>query len=263
MYRKPKKRLGQHFLVSPYFKQKIVQHCSFNKDDTVLEIGAGRGELTALLAETCGSVVAVEFDRELVVLLEDKFRDTPTVKIISADILRFNPCHYFKGRGEKIKVIGNIPYQITSPIIQHLITHRACIATIFITIQKELGERLTASPGSKTYGSFSCFVQYYTEAKMLFLIKRGCFYPVPKVDSCFVRLDVRKEPAVKVKDEELLFRIIRAAFNKRRKTLRNSLEEVLDSEAIEKFFSTRNIDRNTRPESLSLEEFAYLSRMHV
>jgi len=261
MLRKPKKRLGQHFLVSPHFKKKIVQNCNLGKDDTVLEIGPGRGELTVLLAEACASVVAVEFDRELAVLLKDKFRDRPSVEIIAGDILRFDPARYFRHYAGKIKVVGNIPYQITSPIIQHLITHRNCIESIFITIQKELGERLTAKPGSKTYGAFSCFVQYYTEAKLLFVIKRGCFYPSPKVDSCFVRLNVRKEAAVKVKDEALFFRIIRAAFNKRRKTLRNSLQEVVDAETIDRFFSLRHIDRNTRPELLSLEEFAYLSQM--
>ncbi|MDD5565464.1 MAG: 16S rRNA (adenine(1518)-N(6)/adenine(1519)-N(6))-dimethyltransferase RsmA [Candidatus Omnitrophica bacterium] len=261
MLRKPKKRLGQHFLISPHFKQKIAQSCDIGKGDTVLEIGPGRGELTVILAEMCASLVAVEFDRELAALLKDKFKDKPSVEIIAGDILRFDPAGYFKNHSGKIKVIGNIPYQITSPIIQHLITQRNCIESIGITIQKELGERLTATPGSKTYGAFSCFVQYYTEAKLLFVIKRGCFYPAPKVDSCFVRLKIRTEPAVKVNDEALFFRIIRAAFNKRRKTLRNSLQEVVGAEIIEKFFGLRHIDRNTRPESLSLEEFAYLSRL--
>jgi len=161
----------------------------------------------------------------------------------------------------KLKVIGNLPYYITSPIIQRLLEYRQDIQIVFITVQKEFGERIAALPGNKDYGAFSCFVQYYAFPEILFLIKKGSFYPVPKVDSCFLRLDIRKDPAVKVNDEQLFFQIIRTGFNQRRKTLKNSLKTLVPVRTLEEFFLRYQINPQIRAEDLNLQGFANLTNL--
>lgn len=259
MYFKPKKSLGQHFLIDKNIQNKIINACEFKTSDIVLEIGAGRGELTRLIADRVSLVYAVEIDPYLSSVLVDNLKGNKNVRIITKDILKFNLKRYFGKLEIKIKVIGNIPYYITSPIIEHLLKYRDKIDTIFITVQKEFARRMTACPGSKEYGSLSCFVQYYTKAKILFLIKRTCFLPSPKVDSCFVRLKIEREPQVKVNNEKFFFKIIRAAFNQRRKTLRNSLRGIIPAHKLGVFFNQYNIEVNIRPEDLSLEDFANLA----
>jgi 16S rRNA (adenine1518-N6/adenine1519-N6)-dimethyltransferase len=255
MYTKPKKRLGQNFLVDKNIQRKIIASCELKPKDTVLEIGSGRGELTQAIAGQANSVYALEFDSGLCGILQDELKNYPNVKIINRDILKFNIKRHFS------KVIGNIPYYITTPIIAHLLKHRDKINTIFITVQKEFAARITARPGSKEYGALSCFVQYFAQAQNLFLIKKTCFSPMPKVDSCFLRLRIRKERALKLKDEQVFFKIIRAAFNKRRKTLRNSLEGIVTQEKLDMFFKEYGIDYNIRPEKLTLENFANLTQI--
>lgn len=279
MYIKPKKRLGQNFLIDRNIQKKIIAASELGPSDNVLEIGAGCGELTRLIAADAAGVYALEIDPYLCQVLKCSLKGHPNVKIINKDILKFNLRRYFRKLENKInpalpaknhilnnrkggvKVIGNIPYYITTPIIEHLLEYRDRINTIFITIQKEPAIRMTATPGSKDYGSFSCFLQYYTEPKILFLIKKTCFRPVPKVDSCFMRLQMRKEPPVKVNNEKLFFKIIRAAFNKRRKVLRNSLESVVPQQKLEVFFNKYSINSNIRPEDLALEDFANLTNI--
>jgi len=255
---KPKKNLGQNFLVDKNIQKKLIEAYNPKKTDRVLEIGAGYGELTKLIAENVDLVYALEIDRELFKILQDNTARQPNIKTINQDILKFNLNSYFKKTKGRIKVIGNIPYYITTPIIEHLFKYRNKIETIFLTVQKEFGRRIAAGPGSKEYGSFSCFVQFYAIPKIIFSIKSGCFFPPPKVDSCVLELKIRQEAAVKVNNKKLFFKVIRSSFNKRRKTLKNSLKGIIATDGLIKFFTRYNIDKNIRPEELSLDDFARL-----
>ena len=261
MYLKPKKRLGQNFLIDKNIQNKIINACNFRSSDTVLEIGAGRGELTGLIAERVNKVYAFEIDHNLCSILKDNLINHKNAAIINGDFLKVDLREYFKKSDDSIKVIGNIPYYITTPIIEYLLKYKDNIEIIFLTVQKEFALRMLSKAGSKDYGSFSCFIQYYTRPKKLFFVTRTCFKPVPKVDSCFLQLEIRQEPPVKIENEELFFKIIRAAFNKRRKTLRNSLKGVISLEGLEKFFAKYDLDSDIRPESLTLEDFAKLSKI--
>jgi 16S rRNA (adenine1518-N6/adenine1519-N6)-dimethyltransferase len=260
MYIKPKKSLGQNFLIDKNIQKKIVHACGLAKDDIVLEIGAGRGDLTVHLAKAAKKVYALEVDQRLCLLLAMRLMAYDNCQVIQKDILKFDINKFVEENKikPKIKVIGNIPYYISSPIIERLIEYRQVISAAFLTAQKEFGQRAKASPGSKVYGSFSCFVQYYCACKMLFEIKRNCFQPAPNVDSGFLSLEFRQKPLFLVQDEEKLFKLIRTAFNQRRKTLRNSLEGLVSQERLEHFFQEAGIDQNVRPEELSLQEFANL-----
>lgn len=262
---KPKKSLGQNFLVDKNIQRKLVSAYALKKSDHVLEIGAGYGQLTKLIADIAAFVYAIEIDASLCRILKHNLREYRNVCIINEDILKFNLGKYFGKLKEKgrVKVIGNIPYYITTPIIEHLFKYRDKIETIFMVVQKEFSQRIAAGPGSKEYGSFSCFIEYYATARKIFVIKKNSFSPKPKVDSCLMEIRIRKAPAVKLKtnNEKLLFRIIRAAFNKRRKTLRNSLKSTIPPEKLLIFFNRYNIDANIRPESLSLENFANIANL--
>jgi len=260
MHIKPKKSLGQNFLVDKNIQEKIIAACNLCGDDLVLEIGSGKGDLTARLSETAGEVYSIELDRRLMSGLERKLSRYPNCSILNYDILKFDIGKFFRDRvyKRKIKVVGNIPYYISTPIIEHLIEHRLYIEDVFMTVQKEFGRRVSAPPGSKEYGALSCFVRYYAEPGIVFEIKKGSFRPVPKVDSCFLNLHFRDRPPVRVADEGAFFRLIRTAFNQRRKTLRNSLAGLDAGKMLEDFFDKKGIDRNVRPERLSLEEFASL-----
>ncbi len=259
MHIKPKKRLGQNFLTDKNIQRKLIASYNLESTDSVLEVGAGYGELTKLIAKNASFVYALEIDPELCKILRGNTEAYPNIKIINRDILKFNLKSYFRKANNKIKVVGNIPYYITTPIIECLFKYRDKIECVFITVQKEFAKRIAAGPGSKEYGSFSCFVQYYSIPRVLFYIKKGSFLPAPKVDSCLLELKIRQVPAVNVKDEKLLFKVIRASFNKRRKTLRNSLDGILPLEKLGEFFRKYNIDNNIRPESLALKDFARLA----
>ena len=258
---KPKKRLGQNFLKDKNIQRKIIRSCELSGEDIVLEIGAGTGDLTSQLALVAKDVYALEIDKHLIPVLEKNTAHLANCHVIKADILKFDINKFIRENKitRKIKVIGNIPYYISSPIIERLIQYRAGISAIFLTVQKEFGRRVAASPGGKEYGSFSCFSQYYLKPKILFEIKKNSFFPAPKVDSCFLSLEVREEPPVLVEDEAIFFKLLRAAFNQRRKTLRNSLEGLAQQESLKEFLDASGIDRNARPEVLSLGQFADLS----
>jgi 16S rRNA (adenine1518-N6/adenine1519-N6)-dimethyltransferase len=261
MHVKPKKSLGQNFLTDKNIQRKICRACDLTDKDVVLEIGAGRGDLTVELALAVKKVYALEIDQRLFPILDKNLSVFANCQVIKADILKFDINKFLRENKlkQKIKVIGNIPYYISSPIIEQLIRYRDSISAIFITVQKEFGRRVEALPGSKEYGSFSCFVQYYLEPEIIFEIKKNSFRPAPKVDSCFLALRKRENPAVAVKDEERFFKLIRTAFNQRRKTLRKSLKGFIAPGSLEEFFSTQGIDKNVRPEDLSLEQFACLA----
>lgn len=258
MQYRPKKSLGQNFLTDKNLQQKIIAACGFTRSDSVLEIGAGGGALTRLIAEEAGELYSLEIDERLFAGLQKEFKDISSARIIHADILKTDIRKLLGEEGRPVKVFGNIPYYITTPIIEHLLEYRAVISQVFLTVQKEFGERMTASPGSKTYGSLSCFVQYYTEPKILFIIKRNSFFPRPKVDSCFLRMEIRKELPLGPEKEKQFFKVVRAAFNQRRKTLRNSLKGHFPQERLEGFFRASGKSKNTRPEELSPQDFIEL-----
>ena len=248
-------------MIDKNIQKKIICACSLSKDDIVLEIGAGRGDLTVQLAQCAKKVYALEIDQRLYPLLEMGLIKHDNCQVVKTDILKFDISKFLLENKikQKIKVIGNIPYYISSPIIEHLIKHHQVICAAFLTVQKEFGQRAKAIAGSKIYGSFSCFVQYYCACKMLFEIRRNCFKPAPNVDSSFLSLEFRQAPLVLVQDEEKFFKLIRTAFNQRRKTLRNSLDGLVSQERLNNFLQKAGLDKNIRPEDLSLEQFADLS----
>jgi 16S rRNA (adenine1518-N6/adenine1519-N6)-dimethyltransferase len=258
MYIKPKKGLGQNFLVDKNVQNKIIKACAFSPQDVVLEVGAGTGEFTRLIAEEAAFVCALEIDDALCEDLRKNLKKYKNVSVICQDFLKFDFNAYFLRHPGKIKVFGNIPYYITSPIIERIFESKNKIDTVFLTVQKEFAQRILARAGTKKYGSFTCFIEYFAEPKKFFYIKKNSFYPAPKVDSCFLQLSIRENPPVLLKDEKLFFKIIRAAFNQRRKTLKNSLKEVIPRKNIEDFLKMRGLDQNIRPENLSLEDFAFL-----
>lgn len=256
---RPKKRLGQNFLIDPNIQKKIISSCGFQKTDTILEIGAGSGIMTKPISEHAGFVYALEIDTDLCEILKSNLQDLDNVTVLNQDILTMDFSQYFANFKNSLKIFGNIPYYISSPIIEHLVKHKDKIDSIFITVQKEFAKRIVASAGSKEYGSLSCFVQYYLKPEIMFSISRNCFRPAPKVDSSLLKMKVRKEYAVKVTDEKLFFALIRAGFNKRRKTLKNSLAEIIPKQELELFLKKSNINKNIRAEKLSLPDFANLA----
>lgn len=253
---RPKKSLGQHFLVDQNILSRIISSCRLQKDESVLEIGPGLGQLTKVIVKETKEVLAIELDKNLCEDLERNLK-FPNLTISCQDILDFD----FKNIRGKVKVIGNLPYYISTPIISHLLGHKAKISSIYISLQKELSERVVARPGGKEYGAFSCFTQYHTLPKILFKINKGCFKPQPKVDSCFLELRIRERPAVEVKDEELFFKVIRQAFNQRRKIIGNALSGLFPKVDLIPILEKARIDPQIRPERLSLEDFARLANL--
>lgn len=247
----PKRSLGQNFLVAPHVRKKIIDACELTKDDVVLEIGPGAGALTQEIAKHAGKVFAVEKDDRLAVQLKEQFQTT-NVTVIHGDILKFP----FEGLPENVKLIGNLPYNISTPILEKVLKYREKFDAAFVTVQWEYGMRLCAVPGTKDYGSLSCFAQYYADIRRLFKIKNTAFRPVPKVDSCFLRLDMLDRPRVAVGNEGLLFKIIRSSFEQRRKMIRNSLAAAVGGEGVDGFLSGLGLDPRSRAENLTLEDFA-------
>jgi 16S rRNA (adenine1518-N6/adenine1519-N6)-dimethyltransferase len=256
----PRKKLGQHFLIDKNILAKIIAASSIEPADTVLEIGPGKGCLTDPIVSLAHKTYAVEIDRVLYQRLKERFLGVTNLYLINADILKLD-LNQVLGSNRNIKVIANIPYYISSPIIEYLFRYRGLIDSIYLTVQKEFASRVTSGPGSKNYGSFSLFVRYYAEPEALFNISKNCFKPAPKVDSTFLCLKLRRKPLFDLKNEAALFKIIRAAFGKRRKTLRNSLKGALSDEQLNHFFIESKKDRNVRPEQLSLKDFVELEKI--
>ncbi len=255
---KPKKRLGQNFLVDAKVSKKIVEDCQIKNDETILEIGPGKGALTGLIAERAKKIFAVELDYALYKSLLVAFTNNPKVEIMHADFLEVDLKLFFPNN-QKIKIIGNIPYYITTPIIEKLLEHSTYISSIWLTVQKEYAQRICAKPGSKKYGSLTCFIQYYAKPKVEFNIKSGSFYPQPKVDSSFVSLEIYNHPPVEIKDRERFFSLIRSSFAQKRKTLKNNLKTVLPHDVIDRFLAKTDLSPSVRAEELSLQDFAILS----
>jgi 16S rRNA (adenine1518-N6/adenine1519-N6)-dimethyltransferase len=246
------RRLGQHFLYDPSLLRRIIEAADLSPDDTVVEIGPGPGAMTGLLAESVRRVVAIELDDHLYERLRERFRDAPHVELVHADVLTFP----FEDLGD-FKVVANIPYYITTPILFRLIEARRTLKTMTLTMQREVAERIVAGPGGKDYGVLSIMLQYHTRPAMKFIIPKEAFRPAPSVDSAVIHLTMLEQPPVAVQDEKVFFRVVRTAFAQRRKTIANSLK-VLTANSKE-LLTNAGIDPGRRPETLSMEEFGRLA----
>ncbi|MBQ3400965.1 MAG: 16S rRNA (adenine(1518)-N(6)/adenine(1519)-N(6))-dimethyltransferase RsmA [Lachnospiraceae bacterium] len=262
----PSRRLGQNFLRDYRVVETIVAGSDIDRDTLVLEIGPGEGVLTEELAAAAGAVVAVEIDDRLIPVLRRRFQYRSNVEIVHGDILKINiPELLAKAREQRnlstVRIVGNLPYYITTPIIMTLLESGVSAASITAMVQKEVADRLLAEPGTRNAGAITYAVHYYSEVSLLCDVGRECFYPVPKVDSAVLRLDLRKEPPVALADEALFFRCIKAGFSLRRKTLLNALSTLpdTDKETLTAKLAAAGIDPVRRAESLSLEEFARIS----
>ncbi len=255
-----KKRLGQNFLCDEQALESITLSANLSKLDCVLEIGAGIGNLSSMIAPLAGEFYALEKDLSLKKILSKELSSFKNTKIIFSDVLKFDLACIFSGR--KIKVIGNLPYYITSPILLHLIEQKEYIESIFITVQKEVAERIVAAPGSKDYGRLSCLLQYHTQPRLLEIFPKHFFVPRPEVDSALIKLQVLDKPSVKVKDERIFFQVVKAIFLQRRKTLLNGLSNAgwrLGKKDIALILEGLDIASSIRGEKLSLSEIGRIA----
>lgn len=262
-----KKSFGQNFLTDTNILQKIVDTAEIDKNVNVIEIGPGIGALTEFLAENAAEVVAFEIDERLVPILEDTLRDHDNIKVINEDVLKADlqtRVKEFKNPNLPIKVVANLPYYITTPILMHLIESKIPFAEFVVMMQKEVADRISAEPNTKAYGSLSIAVQYYMTAKVAFVVPRTVFVPAPNVDSAILKMTRREQPLVEVKDEDFFFRVSKISFVHRRKTLWNNLtsyfgksEEV--KAKLEQALENANIKPSIRGEALSIPDFARLS----
>ena len=263
------KRFGQNFLIDAHVLEKIVSAAGITKDDCVLEIGPGIGTMTQYLAESAGQVIAVEIDTNLLPILADTLKDYSNVKVINQDILKVDINEMVKeyNNGRPIKVVANLPYYITTPIIMGLFESNVPIDNITVMVQKEVADRMQVGPGSKDYGALSLAVQYYASPYIVANVPPNCFIPRPNVGSAVIRLTRYQEPPVQVKDPKLMFKLIRASFNQRRKTLQNGLnnspEISFSKEEITKAIESLGVSPSVRGEALSLEQFAQLANYFV
>lgn len=259
------KRFGQNFLVDTHVLDKIIQAAGLTKEDMVLEIGPGIGTMTQYLAENAGRVMAVEIDSNLIPILEETLKDYDNVTVINEDILKVDVKALAEEHngGRPIKVVANLPYYITTPIIMGLFESRVPIENITVMVQKEVAERMQAGPGTKNYGALSLAVQYYAEPYIVANVPPNCFIPRPSVGSAVIRLTRHEKMPVEVKDEKLMFALIRASFNQRRKTLQNSLsnsgELSFSKEEIGRAIEKMGLSSSVRGEALTLEQFAGLA----
>lgn len=259
------KKFGQNFLIDPHVLDKIIGAAEITKEDCVLEIGPGIGTMTQYLAEHAREVIAVEIDKNLIPILQDTLSSYNNVTVINEDILKVNIAKIVeeKNNGKPIKVVANLPYYITTPIIMGLFESHVPLLSITIMVQKEVADRMKVGPGTKDYGALSLAVQYYARPEIVANVPPNCFIPRPNVGSAVIKLTRYEEPPVQVENEKRMFTIIRASFNQRRKTLVNGLvnggiakkEEVL--EALEKM----ELSSSVRGEALSLEQFAKLANI--
>lgn len=259
------KKFGQNFLIDGHVLDKIIAGAGVTKDDMVLEIGPGIGTMTQYLAEAAGKVVAVEIDRNLLPILQETLADYDNVKVIHADVLSLDleKLVQEENGGRPIKVVANLPYYITTPIIMALFEQHVPLANVTVMVQKEVAARMKSGPGSKDYGALSLAVQYYAEPYIVANVPCNCFMPRPNVDSAVIRLTRYEEPPVQVKDEKMLFKIIRSSFNQRRKTLQNGLNNSSElnftKDQIAAAIAEAGFSPSVRGEALTLEQFAKLT----
>lgn len=264
------KKYGQNFLIDANILTKIVEAAQITKEDTVLEIGPGIGTMTQYLAEAAGRVVAVEIDRELIPILEDTLSPYDNVALLCTDILKVDLTKLVnENGGGPFKVVANLPYYITTPIIMALFESHVPLLSITVMVQSEVADRMQTGPGRKDYGALSLAVQYYAKPEIVARVPASCFTPRPNVDSTVVRLVKHEKPPVKAEDEDWLFALIRASFNQRRKTLANGLANAgglgLDRGQVETVLEEMGLSKTVRGETFTLERFAELSNrlLHI
>lgn len=260
------KALGQNFIVDPEVCPAMAEALSADDKTGALEVGPGIGVLTKELCRVCGKVVSIELDKRLFPVLKETLGEFDNLEIIEGDVLKLNLNEIIKeklGSMSSVKVCANLPYYITSPVIMSLLEQKLPIDEIIVMVQKEAAERLTAEIGSRESGAVTIAVNYYAEAEMLFEVKKDCFYPAPKVDSAVIKLKIRKDPPVNVKDEKHFFRIVKAAFSQRRKTAVNCLSNGLGISKTEVAEALKAIGKNekSRAENFTMEDFAELSEL--
>lgn len=263
-----KKSLGQNFLIDQNILYKIVEAAGLDKDKGALEIGPGIGALTEKLAQTAGAVTAVEIDQRLIPILKEVLEPYPNVRVHHGDVLKVDLQELFREHFDgvsKVSVVANLPYYVTTPILMKLLEEKLPLENIVVMIQKEVAVRMAASPGSKDYGSLSIAVQYYSEPKLVCTVPHTVFIPQPNVESAVIRLQVRENPPVEVDDEAHFFEVVQASFAQRRKTIANNLKSRFFSgegrERLEQLLQEAEIEPSRRGETLSIEEYARLSRV--
>ncbi len=259
-YPRPRKALGQNFLADMNIVNKILRASQVGPDDTVLEIGPGRGALTGLLAEQAGHLVAVEFDRDLAEMLRNRFAGNSKVLIHEQDILKVDFSELFEN--VRFKVVANLPYNISTPVLFRFLEERRRISRLVVMLQKEVGNRLSASPDTGDYGVLTVLFRQWFDVKREFLVAPGCFFPAPKVDSVVISMVPFETSRVDVGDQSIFEKLVKAAFSMRRKTLWNCLKgaALADSARLEEILDECSVDPKRRGETLTIEEFAQLSR---
>lgn len=259
------KSLGQNFLINENILDKIIESADISSDDVVLEIGTGIGTLTQRLCENAKKVIAVEIDKNLIPILNETLSDYDNITIINKDILKTDINEELKNLSvkQKIKVVANLPYYITTPIIMKVLEDKVNVDCMVLMLQKEVADRMNATPSTKDYGSLSIAVQYYCDTDIVCKVPKSSFIPEPNVDSLVLKLVVNEKRKVEINDEELFFKIVRGSFSKRRKTILNSLsnyEDLGDKDKIQKLLEISEIDAKRRGETLSIYEFANLAK---
>lgn len=256
------KGLGQNFLVEEAVLEDIVDAAEVGKEDLVIEIGPGLGTLTKYLLEKAGKVIAIELDERMLTVLKDRFWMYSSFSVISEDVLKVNLEEIIeKENFSKVKIVANLPYYITTPIIMQLLEKRLKIDSITVMIQKEVADRLKATPGGEYSGAITYTVAYYAETEGIRIVGKECFIPQPEVESEVIRFKIRKEPLVQVKNEEKFFKLIKVAFLQRRKTLLNTVSNngLVEKERMLEILKELNIDERIRGEKLSIQQFAEIS----
>ena len=257
----PRKRLGQHFLTDPNILNKVIRTAVVGKKDVVLEIGPGLGDMTLALSREAKKVIAVEIDTKLVAILKEKMKEHHNVEVVKSDILRVDFKHFLNKEGRPVKVVANLPYQISTPLLFRFVESKEAFSTFTLMLQKEVAERMVAPPGRKEYGPLSIFVQLSLDISIRFFIKPSAFFPPPKVASAVVQMAWREKPMIQANEEEWFRRVVKACFGYRRKTLINALRhsELSLDDSVGSRIEEIGIDPGRRPETLTIEEFAKLA----
>ena len=253
------KKLGQNFLINEEIINQIIEKADVNKNDTIIEIGPGLGSLTAKLLENANKVIAIELDSNMSNILKERFCLYDNFELIENDVLKVNLNEIIE-KYESVKVVANLPYYITTPIIMKLLEERLKLKSITVMVQKEVGERFCAVPNSKEYGAITISINYYTKPEIIIDVPKENFEPMPEVDSCVIKLDVRNVPPVELKNEKDFFNLIKAGCSQRRKTINNSLASMgISKEKIKNVLEKLGIDSKLRAENLTMEQFADIS----
>jgi 16S rRNA (adenine1518-N6/adenine1519-N6)-dimethyltransferase len=257
----PRKSLGQHFLIDRNILDKVIRTAQIAKEDAVLEVGPGLGEMTIALARRAKRVIAIEIDSKLAAILGKKMKDYPNVEVVNRDILKVDFNRFLKKEGHPIKVVANLPYQISTPLLFRFIESKKIFSSFTLMLQKEVAERMVASPGGKEYGPLSIFIQMASDVSICFFIKPSAFFPPPKVGSAVVQMAWKERPIIERQDEEWFKRVVKACFGYRRKTLMNALKHsgLTLPESIEIKMEKIGIDPRRRPETLTIQEFIRLA----